>query len=1011
MRQMTTITRSACLSMAMLLASLQQLAAQTAALMEALRTETTRNLQENILPFWMEKTVDPAGGFYGVVLNDGTPIPGADKGAVLNARILWTFSRAYRQEALEAFRQMADRAADYYVSHFVDPVYGGVYWSVTSDGGIKNPTKQTYAAAYGIYGLAEHFRATGCQKSLQTAIGIYQTLETRVHDKAGLGYIESFPRDYIRNQIRGVDGQESASKTMNTHIHVLEAYTTLYQVWPNEELKTNLLELLQLLRTHLYDAKRRHLVLFCDDDWTPAGDQADSYGHDIETAWLMCEAAAVVGDPDLQAKVHAQALQMTETALKEGLNAEGAMRYEKVNGTYSRRMAWWPQCETIIGAVNAWQLTGKEAFLEVARKTWDYVKAHFVDEVHGGWYKGLTEDGKPSREPKVSEWNCPYHNSRVAFELAERLRPAAVHTEVMAWSNMTGVRLNGELIDFESTLRVGTPGSEMEKSGREKQKKIRYVRDGNTQTTITPMHGAEFVQTVTDVDMSTVRLSWKAEAKEDLTEGAYFCMSFTPQYYADAKIKVSGKKVTIQAPERQLTLVFDKAVPMSVGQEDGCQVLFVTLLPSLKKGQVEELSAQLKVNGREHHEMAEIHIDATEPGRAFMGFGGNFRIQNVQKDPTVIDYCLRNMRIAFGRVEMPWMLWDQAGAAHEHVRRSAEMALRLKRIGMPVIVSCWFPPLWAGDQTTRSDGTARAFALKASEKERIYASLADYLVFLKKDYGVEADYFSFNESDLGIDVVFTPEEHRDFIKGFGQYLADRGLKTLMLLGDNSDATTFDFILPALQDPSARRYIGAISFHSWRGCDDATLRKWAGAARQINVPLIVGEGSTDAAAHQYPAIFNETTFALYEINLYVRLCALAQPLSILQWQLTSDYSVLWGDGIYRSEGPLRPTQRFFNLKQLSMTPADAFAVTSTCSKAQVNVASYVKKATGEAAVHIVNSGAACETHISGLPSGTRQAVVYVTNSLQHAEAQWLQVTNGELTVGLPAESFVTILATE
>ena len=427
---MITITKKLCLSVAMLVASAQQAVAQTRESIEALRTETTRNLKENILPFWMDKVVDPAGGFYGVVLNDGTPIPGADKGAVLNARILWTFSQAYRLYALEPYRQMADRAADYYVSHFVDPIYGGVFWSLNSDGYFKNTVKQTYAAAFGIYGLSEHFRATGCQRSLQTAIAIYQTLEERVHDKAGLGYIESFQRDYTRSQVKGVDGQMDASKTMNTHIHVLEAYTTLYHVWPNEALKANLRELLQILNTRLYSPKRNHLILYCDDDWTPTGGEVDSYGHDIETAWLMCEAAAVVGDPELEAKVKTQALKMTETALKEGLNEEGVMRYEKVDGEYSKRLAWWPQCETVIGAINAWQLTGNKAFFEAAQRNWEYVKAHFVDETHGGWYKGLTEDGSPAREPKVSEWNCPYHNSRMAFELAKRLEPAHVHTEV-----------------------------------------------------------------------------------------------------------------------------------------------------------------------------------------------------------------------------------------------------------------------------------------------------------------------------------------------------------------------------------------------------------------------------------------------------------------------------------------------------------------------------------------------------------------------------------------------------
>lgn len=984
--------------------------AQTKAEMEQLRQEVTDNLTENILPFWMENTVDPDGGFYGVVMNDGKAADNADKGAVLNARILWTFSKAYRHYGLESYRQTADRAAEYYITHFIDRKYGGVYWALTSEGVAKNTTKQTYACAFGIYGLAEHFRATGDKRSLEVAMKLYQTLESKVHDKAKLGYIEMFQRDYTRGQQHGVDGHASASKTMNTHIHVLEAYTTLYQVWPNDELKANLKELLGILSSKLYDQKRAHLILYCDDDWNPVGEQEDSYGHDIETSWLMCEAVAVVGDPDLKARVEDQAVKMARTALNEGLNNEGAMRYEKTSKGYSSRISWWPQCETIIGAVNAWQLTGDRRFFDAAVRNWAYVKAHLVDQTNGGWYKDLDEQGKPSPwSPKASEWNCPYHNSRMGYELAERLLYPSVHTEVMAWSNMTGVRLEGELIDFESTLRVGTPGGEMEKSGREKQQKIRYMREGNTQRTITPMHGVEVTQSVTDVDMHTVHLNWKAEAKEDLKEGAYFCMNFSPEYYSKAKIKTSGRKATIESPERKITLTFDCAVEMFVRDEDGDKVLYVTLLPVLKKETVKELSAVITVDGKRHHEAAEIVIDASKPGREFAGFGGNFRIQNVAKDPLVIDYCLDKMRVAYGRVEMPWAMWDMQGAEGDHVKRSAEMARRLKQIGMPVIVSCWFPPLWAGTQTTRSDGTARAFALKPAEKDRIYSSLVSYLEFLKNDYGVEADYFSFNESDLGIDVVFTSEEHRDFIKSFGQYLADRGLKTLLLLGDNSDATTFSFIEPALNDPSARPYIGAISFHSWRGCDDATLRKWADAARKINVPLIVGEGSTDAAAHQYPVIFNEPTFALYEINLYVRICAVSQPVSILQWQLTSDYSLLWGEGIFRSEGPLRPTQRFFNLKQLSMTPKDAFAVPVQCNKKNVNTAAFIKPATGESALHIVNNGAACEALVSGLPSDSRMALCYVTNSSRHAETQLLTVDDGKVTVQLPAESFVTLIA--
>ncbi|MCR5131954.1 MAG: AGE family epimerase/isomerase [Prevotella sp.] len=975
---------------------------------EVLRNETMQNLKENILPFWMEKTVNPDGGFYGEVLNNGKPVENAPQGSVLNARILWTFSRAYRHEGLESYRQMADRAADYFVQHFIDKKYGGVFWSLDSEGNLKDASKQTYASAFGIYGLAEHFRATGNRQSLDAALKLYETIEQKVHDKAKLGYIETFQRDYSRTSLKGVDGQANATKTMNSHIHLLEAYTTLYQVWPDEGLKENLKELLGILQSKLYSPSRNHLILFCDDDWNPIG-EVDSYGHDIETSWLISEAAATIGDPALKKEIDKQAVKMVRTALKEGLNQEGAMRYEKTPRGMSKKMSWWPQCETIIGAVNAWQLTGDKSFLDAALKNWTYVKAYFIDYENGGWFKELSEDGKNLNAPKVNEWNCPYHNSRMAFELAERLAPAVVHTEVMAWSNITGVRLEGELIDFESSLRVGKHGGRMETSGRERQRRIRYNRVGNTQTTITPMHGAEFTQSVVDVDTQTVKLNWKVEAKEDLDESAWFCISFPKNHYSAAKFRIQKKKITVSTPERSIGILFDKTVNATIKNEGENNVLYVTLMPTLKNGNSAELSATMTVNGKRHYETAEIAIDLTKPGREFAGFGGNFRIQNPAKDPMVIDYCLRNMRIAFGRVEMPWAVWDQQGKEAPHVKHSAEMAQRLKQIGMPVIVSCWFPPTWAGDQTTRSNGFDKAYHLKSSEQERIFASLASYLEFLKTDYGVEADYFSFNESDLGIDVVFSPEEHRDFIKAFGQYLANRGLKTLMLLGDNSDATTFDFILPSLNDPAAHKYIGAVSFHSWRGCDNATLKKWAGASRQLNVPLIVGEGSTDAAAHQYPAIFNESTFALYEINLYTRLCAICQPLSILQWQLTSDYSLLWGNGIYRSEGPLRPTQRFFKLKQLSMTPENAFAVPVSCNAENMNVAAFAKTATGESAVHIVNNGASREARISGLPAETKEVVVFVTNRNSQAEAKLLKVTDGSVSLPLPGESFISIFS--
>lgn len=1005
------------LSLALLLAP-TLLLSQSRSQIEALSKSIENNLTENILPFWMDYTVDPDGGFYGTVMNDGTPRP-TDKGAIMNARIIWTFSRAYRIYGNPAYKEMADRAAEYFKEHFIDKKYGGVYWSVTSEGNMSDGTKQTYANAFGVYGLSEHFRATGDVSSLEAAKDIFHVLQKYSHDPVKKGYIEVFDRDWSRSGAKGVDGRTETSKTMNTHIHVMEGFTNLWFVWPDPEVKAAILELLDILQTHLYNADTKHLILYCNDDWKMVATE-DSYGHDIETSWLMCESAEAVGDEALISKIRKQAIEMVDVAIAEGVRPDGCMIYE------GDRLQWWPECENIIGCINAWQITGDRKYFDVAAKCWDFTEKYFVDKKVGGWYKDIMADGTPvARSAKASMWNCPYHNSRMGYEVVARLAHPAVHTEVMAWSNMTGVRSEGELIDFESTLRVGVPGGDIESTGREKQNRIRYERDGFTQTTVTPMHGGvTFTQSVTDVDMSTVDLKWNVVANEAADGGAYFCMNFAPKYYSDATIKASGKEVTITAPERNIELTFNKSVKTFVRDENGDKVLYVTFLPKIKKGAKADYSAVMKVSGVQHHEVAHIDLDASNPGRLFTGFGGNFRIQNVQKDPEVIDYCLENLRVAFGRVEFPWGQWDQlqhpelyAGQPQgrgisganpaDHIRRSAEMARRLKEIGMPVIVSAWFPPMWAGNQTTRSDGTSRAYSLKPEEQDRIFESIASYLIYLKKEYGCEPDYFSFNESDLGINVVHTPEEHRDFIKNFGKYMASQGLKTLMLLGDNSDATTFDFIVPTLNDPEALRYVGAISFHSWRGCDDETLKKWAAASRQINVPLIVGEGSTDAAAHQYAGIFNESTFALYEINLYTRICAISQPLSILQWQLTSDYSLLWGDGIYNSAGPLRPTQRFFNIKQLAATPADSFAIPTTVDKDNVNVASFINIARGESAVHIVNNAASCPAVITGLPASSTYAVVQITNSGSNSDSMCLPVVNGKVEVYMPAESFISV----
>ena len=618
---------------------------------------------------------------------------------------------------------------------------------------------------------------------------------------------------------------------------------------------------------------------------------------------------------------------------------------------------------------------------------------------------------------------------------------ASAQTEVMAWSNITGVRVDGELIDFETSIRAGAIGGRMYATGRERQNTPLYHRDGAMQQVITPLipwsnpqrarnrqatdgpvklGALTFEQKVTDLARGKVAIALEARSDTTLRQPAYFCLSFGPDHYADATFKTTSRSLSVVSATRNVQLKWNRSAKTQVVEENGMKVVYIELASAQRKGATYAMKFDLSADGTIDSSDARVTIDPTSPGYVFAGFGGNFRIQNPSTDPLVIDYCLNDMRVAFGRVEMPWRNWDpdenadpleraRLSGVDAHTAESLEMARRLKEVGMPVIVSAWFPPEWAGLRTTRSDGSSVAYALDSQKKDRIFRSLASYFIYLKRYYGVEPDYFSFNESDLGINVIHTPDEHRDFIKEFGAYLASQGLKTLLLLGDNSDATTIDFIGPAMRDPACRRYIGAVSFHSWRGCDDVTLRRWAAASRELNVPLLVAEGSTDAAAWRYPEIFGESTFALYEINLYTRICAIAQPWSILQWQLTADYSPFFGEGIFRTTGPLRPTQRYWNLKQLSMTPEDAFALPFRCDKATVNAAAFGNIARGEYAVHLVNNGAACVAEITGLPAGVSRVRVYTTNAVDSMRESVATVSDGRVRVPMAAVSFVSVLA--
>lgn len=367
--------------------------AQVPASVQTMMSEAEHDFQTNILPYWQHFSVDPRGGFYGTVGADGQANPESEKGSILNARILWMLSNAYRLYGDTASLRLADRAAAYYKAHFIGPD-GRVWWSVDSEGKPSDESVQTYAVCYGIYGLSAHYAATGNQSSLAAAQKLYRFVEHRLHDPQG-GYYERLGSD---------------KKMHNPHIHVLESYAALAHLWPDAGLMDNLREALTILTEETYAA------------------EPVDYGHQMEMSWMMTEAAELLGDDTLYIRVRARALELVDAAMKqERLSRE-----------------WWPACETVLGTVNAWQLTGEQRYLDAAISGWKRIKDSFIDTTNGEWHKLLPREGRPG-SPKVSVWFGPYHNSRVAFELHKRFAPKfalcrdeyfrSEGTDVMAFSD------------------------------------------------------------------------------------------------------------------------------------------------------------------------------------------------------------------------------------------------------------------------------------------------------------------------------------------------------------------------------------------------------------------------------------------------------------------------------------------------------------------------------------------------------------------------------------------------
>ena len=654
--------------------------------------------------------------------------------------------------------------------------------------------------------------------------------------------------------------------------------------------------------------------------------------------------------------------------------------------------------------------------------------------------------------------------------------PSSAQSLFTPWGNLHGLRVSETPVAIEAGPRWVHPEWSGFSSAVKYVQRPRYSRTGSLAIVESAVEGIAFREELQDTGPGSATLQIQITARTNLPlAGAYFCFDLPDTDWGGGTLELTGDSgaatgslrlepdpgstarerlrrvaqgATLVSARRKLALRWDgpRSVvvrrdasdrPTSLNDPSvrqrfetgpdrpkavGFQVYVELFAGDALPGKTVATAFRWEVQATPDTRPVELRLDATKPGRAFEGVGGNFRLQFPDTDPAVIRYNLDHLPVAWGRLDLPWSEWhpeeeadptvaSRSGRLHPKFRGAMETARTLARRRIPVMLSAWSPPRWA--RALSQPPGLRGTALNTTKLDRICESLATALVFMKEEAGVEAAYFSFNEPETGVEVRQTAGEHAEFIRRMGPELVRRGLATRLLLGDTAHATpaALAFLAPTLADPALHRYVGAIAFHTWRGCTESDLRAWSEAARSLGVPLYATETGPDAHLHEYPAVRLEPWFQLQEIELYLRCCALAQPSAILHWQLTTDYSVLAGGGVYGESGPLKPTQRVWNLRQLGSMPRGSFALPLTSDHPEITCAAFGDLAAGTYAIHLVNRGGPRTARLSGLPAGLSKCSRWVTDAHRgQAEEGVVQVRDGQAEWSLPAESYTTLIGT-
>ena len=401
------------------------------------RSVFEKELTGNILPFWINKGVRPDhSGFYGAVTIEGDPVPDALQSCVLNARILWTFSAAVQIYDQKTYKDLASLALEVISQKFADREYGGYFMELDDRFNVVNDIKHSYVQAFVIYSLCRYYEYNPSESMLKQIRDLFYLFEENCKDPDHPGYYEAFTRDWkLYEHNRMADHNEP--KSMNTHLHVLEAYAALYKIWKHNDIKVRLTELIDLFINKILRPSG-HLGIFFDVNLNETADSRGicSFGHDIEASWLMYEAAEILGDELITSRINETTLLMVDAVEKAGIDKNGGLFLESSRyGSHIRtNKHWWLQAETLVGFMNAYQLSGDEKYWDQVKRTWDFIDNHVIDKKHGEWYTKVNRFGvpflsEPEGDPspyyrndrKIDPWKCPYHNSRAMLELMQRI--------------------------------------------------------------------------------------------------------------------------------------------------------------------------------------------------------------------------------------------------------------------------------------------------------------------------------------------------------------------------------------------------------------------------------------------------------------------------------------------------------------------------------------------------------------------------------------------------------------